>query len=115
VLPTGTLGEELVLGPVAVSGEEVETANGLFDTQAGQWVVSLNFRRAGSDAWTELTADAACAMPNEAARRVAIVLDDEVISSPGSLSMSSAASESPAVARSSPAASPKTRHGISPD
>jgi SecD/SecF fusion protein len=82
VLPAG-LGEELVLGPVAVSGEEVETANGLFDTQAGQWVVSLNFRRSGSDAWTELTAEAACAMPNEAARRVAIVLDDEVISSPG--------------------------------
>jgi SecD/SecF fusion protein len=82
VLPSGP-GEELLLGPVAVSGEQVETAGGLFDTQTGQWVVSLGFRSEGSDAWTALTAEAACVSPTEAGRRIAIVLDTDVISSPG--------------------------------
>lgn len=82
ILPGGP-GEDLVLGPVAVSGEQVETAGGLFDTLNGQWVVNVTFRSDGADAWTELTSEAACALPSEAARRVAIVLDSEVISSPG--------------------------------
>jgi SecD/SecF fusion protein len=83
VLPGGP-GEDLVLGPVAVSGEQVETAGAFFDSQgSAQWVVSLQFRTEGDRAWTELTAEAACASPFEAARRIAIVLDSSVISSPG--------------------------------
>lgn len=82
VLPGGP-GEELVLGPVAVSGEQVETAGGLFDTFNGQWVVNVTFGSDGADAWAELTSEAACALPSDPARRVAIVLDNEVISSPG--------------------------------
>lgn len=83
VLP-GTAGEELVLGPVAVSGEQVETAGPLFDAQgSGQWVVTVNFFSDGASAWADLTAQAACAGPQDPARRIAIVLDSEVISSPG--------------------------------
>ncbi|MFO7547935.1 MAG: protein translocase subunit SecD [Acidimicrobiia bacterium] len=82
VLP-GNPGEDLVLGPVAVSGEQVEAAIPLFDAQASaQWVVSLQFFREGATAWAELTSEAACAGPADPARRIAIVLDDEVISSP---------------------------------
>ncbi len=83
VLPGGP-GEDLLLGPVAVSGEQVETAGGFFDSQgSAQWVVSLQFFREGERAWTDLTAEAACASPFEASRRIAIVLDSSVISSPG--------------------------------
>ncbi|MFP4074123.1 MAG: protein translocase subunit SecD, partial [Actinomycetota bacterium] len=83
VLP-GESGEDLLLGPVAVSGEEVETASPFFDSQgSAQWVVTIDFFPEGSQAWAELTSDAACADPNSPERRVAIVLDDQVISSPG--------------------------------
>lgn len=83
VLP-GEPGEDLVLGPVAVSGEQVELAAPFFDSQgSAQWVVTINFYSDGGRAWADLTSDAACADPVSPQRRVAIVLDDEVISSPG--------------------------------
>ncbi|HVR33471.1 MAG TPA: protein translocase subunit SecD [Acidimicrobiia bacterium] len=82
VLPGGP-GEELVLGPVAVSGAEVVNALELFDTQAGQWIVTIDFRSDGGAAWEEMTAEAACAPLDDPTRRVAIVLDEAVISSPG--------------------------------
>lgn len=80
----GESGEELMLGPVAVSGEQVESAGPFFDSQgSGQWVVSLQFFSEGERAWRDLTAESACAAPGDASRRVAIVLDSGVISSPG--------------------------------
>lgn len=83
VLP-GESGEELVLGPVAVSGEQVEMAAPFFDSQGtAQWVVTINFFPDGAQAWADLTSEAACADPTSPQRRVAIVLDSEVISSPG--------------------------------
>lgn len=83
VLP-GDPGEELVLGPVAVSGEQVAGAGGIFDAQgSGQWVVTIDFRSDGGQAWTDLTSEAACAPLGDPSRRVAIVLDSAVISSPG--------------------------------
>jgi SecD/SecF fusion protein len=83
VLP-GEPGEDLLLGPVAVSGEQVELAAPFFDSQgSAQWVVTINFFADGGRAWADLTADAACADPASPQRRVAIVLDDDVISSPG--------------------------------
>jgi SecD/SecF fusion protein len=82
VIP-GDPGEDLVLGPAAVSGEEVSTASGIFDPQgSAQWVVSIEFRSAGGQAWTDLTGAAACSPNGSAQRRVAIVLDEAVISSP---------------------------------
>ncbi|HJR92035.1 MAG TPA: protein translocase subunit SecD, partial [Acidimicrobiia bacterium] len=82
VIP-GDPGEELVLGPAAVNGDQVETASGIFDPQgSAQWVVSIEFRSAGGSAWTDLTGEAACSPPGSAQRRVAIVLDNSVISSP---------------------------------
>lgn len=88
--PEGTLvlagdpGEDLVLGSATVSGEQVETASGIFDSQGtAQWVVSIEFRSAGGQAWADMTGEAACAAPTDPRRRVAIVLDSAVISSPG--------------------------------
>lgn len=84
IVVPGESGEDLVLGPVAVSGEQVEMAAPFFDSQGtAQWVVTINFRPEGARAWAELTSEAACADPTSPQRRVAIVLDSEVISSPG--------------------------------
>ena len=48
--------------------------------QRVDWVVTVDFDSAGSDAFGELSAAAACAEGDP--RRIAIVLDDEIISSP---------------------------------
>jgi SecD/SecF fusion protein len=83
VLP-GEPGEDLVLGPTAVSGDQVESAAAIFDTQGtGLWSVTINFLPDGEEQWAELTAEAACAAPGDPTRRIAIVLDETVLSSPG--------------------------------
>ncbi len=75
-------GQRLRLGPSALTGQGVETAQGIYDTQAGQWVVNIDFKGDGSKAWSTLTGEAACAPMGDPRRRVAIVLDDKVITSP---------------------------------
>ncbi|GAB6897818.1 protein translocase subunit SecD [Kineosporia succinea] len=76
-------GQPLVVGPSVMTGEGVGDAAGVTDpTRGGGWFVTIDFKAAGGDAWRQLTADAACALPGDPQRRIAIVLDDEVISSP---------------------------------
>jgi len=79
VLPDES-GAELVLGPAAVSGDQVTGAGGIFDGL--RWVVSIEFNREGEREWAQLTSDAACEPAGSPTRRIAIVLDDQVISSP---------------------------------
>jgi SecD/SecF fusion protein len=74
-------GQPLLLGPAALTGEGVGGASGT-TTQTGAWNVSVDFQGDGSDAWRDLTGEAACNPPGDPKRRVAIVLDDSVISSP---------------------------------
>ncbi|WP_166022156.1 MULTISPECIES: protein translocase subunit SecD [Streptomyces] len=79
----GESGENLRVGPAALTGGDVEGADARHDAQTGAgWHVTVDFDRAGSDRWARLTGEAACAAPGDPARRVAIVLDDRVISSP---------------------------------
>lgn len=77
-------GQRLLLGPVAVPGDQVSGSDpGNDPAQGTGWFVTVDFR--GSDgraAWRELTAEAACAPMGAPQRRIAIVLDNEVISSP---------------------------------
>ncbi|HET7529427.1 MAG TPA: protein translocase subunit SecD [Mycobacteriales bacterium] len=75
-------GQPLRLGPAALTGNDVDGAEAVTDPQLGRWEVSIDFRGSGAAAWASLTGDAACAPPGDPQRRVAIVLDDEVISSP---------------------------------
>jgi SecD/SecF fusion protein len=81
-LPDDTGAEQLVLGPAALSGEGVQDAAAGVTELGGSWVVNIDFTGSGVDAWVDLTAEAACAQPGDPRRRVAIVLDEEVISSP---------------------------------
>ncbi|MFW6204099.1 MAG: protein translocase subunit SecD [Actinomycetota bacterium] len=76
-------GVPLRLGPVAISGDSVGGSEAVLDPQTGaQWYVNVDFVGEGPDAWQELTAEQACFPPGDPQRRVAIILDDQVISSP---------------------------------
>lgn len=76
-------GGRLRLGPAAVSGGMVGDARAELDPQVQtRWQVAIEFRGAGGRQWAELTGKAACQPPGDPRRRVAIVLDRQVISSP---------------------------------
>lgn len=76
-------GQRLRLGPAGLTGQGVAGAEAQVDAQrAGNWLVTMDLRGPGGRAWAQLTGDAACAQPGDPARRVAIVLDREIISSP---------------------------------
>jgi SecD/SecF fusion protein len=76
-------GERLRLGAAALEGGAVGDARAELDQQTQtRWHVAIDFRGAGAGQWAELTGEAACQQPGDARRRVAIVLDREVISSP---------------------------------
>ncbi|MGQ0630901.1 MAG: protein translocase subunit SecD [Sporichthyaceae bacterium] len=73
---------QLRLAPPTLSGAGVGGADPNFDLTQGGWFVTIDFKGEGSGAWADLTAKAACAPDGDPTRRVAIVLDGEVISSP---------------------------------
>jgi len=76
-------GQLLRLGPAGLTGEGVAGATAQTGPEgAGAWIVSVDFRGAGERAWAKVTGQAACAPAGDPTRRVAIVLDKEIISSP---------------------------------
>ena len=81
VLPDES-GQPLLLGPVAFDGNGISDANAAMQAEGlNQWVVNVEFNKTGRQPWRDLVASA-CA--NQAAgNRIAISLDNEVISSPG--------------------------------
>jgi SecD/SecF fusion protein len=81
VLPDES-GRTLPLGPVALAGQRIDDANAVIG-ELGGWEVVVKFAdsRAEHD-WQRLSAKLACAPPGDPTRRLAIVLDDKVISSP---------------------------------
>ncbi|WP_167533893.1 protein translocase subunit SecD [Streptomyces marokkonensis] len=80
VLPDES-GERLRLGAAALTGQDVKDAEGLFDQQSGAgWHVTVDFE--DGKGWARLTGEAACHPAGDPKRRVAIVLDDKIISSP---------------------------------
>ena len=76
-------GQPLRLGQPALTGDGVDGAQASIDQlTAGGWFVTVDFKGSGRSSWEQLTGEAACAAPGDPTRRVAIVLDDQVISSP---------------------------------
>jgi SecD/SecF fusion protein len=76
-------GTQLQLGETAIQGDQVASAEAALDNvNRAQWTVNVSFRREGADQWTALTADAACYEQGDPRRRVAIVLDGQIISAP---------------------------------
>ncbi|MFS0885629.1 protein translocase subunit SecD [Aeromicrobium sp. 179-A 4D2 NHS] len=81
VLPDES-GQPLLLGPVAFDGNGIGDANaGMQQQGLNQWVVNVEFNKTGRQPWRDLVTSA-CAN-TAAGNRIAIVLDDKVISSPG--------------------------------
>lgn len=68
----------LELGPAELLGTDVEQALPQFT--GAQWAVSLDLTRDGGDKFAALTGEAA--LYNDARRRIAIVLDGEVLTAP---------------------------------
>ena len=76
-------GLQVRIGPSALTGESVEGTEAAIDSQGGGgWYVSIDFQGGGGNAWAELTGTAACSPPGDPQRRVAILLDEQVITSP---------------------------------
>ncbi|WP_438361589.1 SecDF P1 head subdomain-containing protein, partial [Nocardioides massiliensis] len=76
-------GLPIEIGPTVISGNEVSGANEANDPSQGTgWFVNIDFQGQGGSKWRDLTADAACNPVGDPQRRVAIKLDDEIISSP---------------------------------
>ncbi|GAA4454452.1 protein translocase subunit SecD [Phytohabitans houttuyneae] len=83
--------QKLFLDVAKVLGTDVSDASGVLDQQGGDWVVSLDFTGDGQKKWTALTREAyentggtcdASALGDQGKCRVAVVLDNQVISSP---------------------------------
>jgi preprotein translocase subunit SecD len=82
-----------LLDVAKVEGTDVADADGVMDQTTGQWVVSLDFTGEGQSKWTNLTreafnneggaCDASALGENGTGKcRVAVVLDNQIISSP---------------------------------
>ncbi|MFY1671784.1 protein translocase subunit SecD [Plantactinospora sp. WMMB334] len=80
-----------LLDVAKVEGTDVDDASGVMDQTTSQWVVSLDFTGDGQSKWTNLTreaynnTDSQCdqaALGDEGRCRVAVVLDNQIISSP---------------------------------
>jgi SecD/SecF fusion protein len=83
VLPDET-GVRLRLDRAALTGEGIRDAQAVLQTQelAAEWMVQVSFAGDAGGDWADLTSEAACQPFGDSRRRVAIVLDREVISSP---------------------------------
>ncbi|WP_026128692.1 protein translocase subunit SecD [Nocardiopsis halophila] len=76
-------GQMLQLGDAALQGEQISSAEAVLDqTTQSQWQVNVSFQGSGKDAWKEITGEAACNPQGSPQRRIAIVLDDRIISAP---------------------------------
>ncbi|MFJ2891134.1 protein translocase subunit SecD [Streptomyces sp. NPDC087305] len=76
-------GQSLRLRAASLTGDAVDKAAARFDQQGGAgWHVTVDFKGPGQDRWARLTGEAACHQAGNPARRVAIVLDEKIISSP---------------------------------
>ena len=73
----------LRLAKPAMTGEGVGGADAVLDPQQGpDWFVTIDFKGDGGKTWAQITGKAACQPVGSPQRRVAIVLDNEVITSP---------------------------------
>jgi SecD/SecF fusion protein len=76
-------GQRVRLSQPRLTGDVVADARAELDQQFGtSWQVAISFRDTGGEEWARLTGDAACEAVGTPGRRIAIVLDEEILSSP---------------------------------
>lgn len=82
IVAPSDVGDVIEMGPVALRGSDIRKATATQDpTQGLDWKVNVDFSSKSSKAFGELSKTAAC--ETGAANRIAILLDKEVITSPG--------------------------------
>lgn len=82
-LEDGTINEVLLVNGSDLMGEQVDEALPYFDPTENRWVVQLGLDSAGADAFELMTREAAqYALYVDPQRRIAIVLDGEIMSAP---------------------------------
>jgi len=67
--------EVYLLDASRIDGQEIKDAVSNFNTQQSRWVVNLEFKSSGADAWADLTGEYLY-------KQVAFVLDSQVVSAP---------------------------------
>ncbi|MEU1091330.1 protein translocase subunit SecD [Streptomyces sp. NPDC005576] len=80
--------EKYVLGPAAVSGSDVDNAQGTIDQSTGEWIVSMEFTSGGAKKFNKITST--LSKQTAPMNQFAIVLDGEVVSAPSVASALSA-------------------------
>ncbi|QQQ77565.1 protein translocase subunit SecD [Saccharothrix sp. 6-C] len=75
-------GDAISLGEAVMTGEGIEDARATPNPQGVGYLVGVDFQGDAPQAWQRVTAEAACSPPGDPARRVAFVLDGEVVSAP---------------------------------
>jgi protein-export membrane protein SecD len=82
-LEDGTLSEVLQVDGTSLMGEQVDEALPYFDSTENRWVVQLGLDSAGAEAFETMTREAAqFGLYVDPQRRIAIVLDGEIMSAP---------------------------------
>jgi protein-export membrane protein SecD len=80
--PGASIPAVLHVGPAQLAGSDVADAIPLFDPQQAVWVVSLDLTSQGADLFAQITAEAARYPVEDPRRRIAIVLDGEIVTAP---------------------------------
>jgi preprotein translocase subunit SecD len=75
--------EVIYVGPAELVGSDVADAIPGFDPSRALWVINLDLTSQGADKFAALTAQAVTFPVDSPQRRIAIVLDGEVVASPG--------------------------------
>ena len=75
--------EVIYVGPAELVGSDVADAIPGFDPSRALWVINLDLTSQGADKFAALTAKAVTFPVDSPQRRIAIVLDGEVVASPG--------------------------------
>ena len=75
--------EVIYVGPAELVGSDVADAIPGFDPSRALWVINLDLTSQGAEKFAALTADAVTFPVDSPQRRIAIVLDGEVVASPG--------------------------------
>jgi SecD/SecF fusion protein len=75
-------GDWLEIAPAVLAGSDITGADAVQPQNSVSYSVSLDFSGKGGDAWADVTGKAACNPTGDPKRRVAIVLDKEIITSP---------------------------------
>jgi SecD/SecF fusion protein len=72
-----------------IQASDVQKADVGLDTNSNQWAVTIQFDSKGADEWSKITTAAYQAGQGQPANRIAIFLDNQVITAPGVISPSS--------------------------